>query len=80
MLKKRDVKKDRKDKDKANKLSAEDKQIVKQAKNKKRAQRREDNKEEDDFDVLFKQHKQALLSKLNQKQKGHAFEEIEMSD
>lgn len=51
-------------------------------KNKKRDKRREQAKEEDEFDALFKQHKSVLLKKLaqNQKDGGHAFEEVEMSD
>lgn len=53
---------------------------MKQAKNKKRAKKREEAKEDDEFDALFKQHKQTLLQKLKEKPKGKAFEEIEMSD
>lgn len=77
LLRKRDVKKQ--DKQRV-KMSEEDKQLVRQAKNKKRAKKRDEAKEDDEFDQLFKQHKQTLLKKLQQQKGGPAFEEIEMSD
>lgn len=81
LLKKRDVKKERKEQEKFKvKQNEEDKKLVKQAKNKKRAKKREEAKEDDDFDALFKQHKQALLQKLKEKPTGQAFEEVDMSD
>lgn len=50
-------------------------------KNNKRQKRRDEAKEEDDFEVLFKSHKQALLKKLQETEKGgKEFEEVDMSD
>ena len=46
--------------------SEEDKEIVRQMKNKKRDKRRERANEEDHFDNLFKKYKSSLLKKLDE--------------
>ena len=62
----------------------EDKELIKQAKNKKRDKRREKSKTEDDFDALFKSYEQKLIKRLkldeNTTEKGKPFEEIDISD
>jgi hypothetical protein len=85
LLKKRDEKMQRKEQQKNQKnkpnYSAEDKTIMKQQKNKKRAKRREDARDEDEFDALFSKHKQTILKKLESENKLKSdFEEVEMSD
>lgn len=59
----------------------EDKELIKQAKNKKREKRRDKAKTEDDFDALFKSYEKKLIKKLNLgEEKGTPFEEVDVSD
>ena len=64
--------------------TTEDKELIKQAKNKKREKRRENAKTEDDFDALFKSYEQKLIKRLkldeNVVEKGKPFEEVDVSD
>ena len=71
LLKKRDEKLARKDQPKAtlggkNYQTQEDKEIARQAKNKKRDKRRERATEEDHFDSLFTKYKTNLMKKLDE--------------
>ena len=55
-MKKREEKLQRKERQKANHYTKEDREIMKQAKNKKREKRREAAKEDDEFDEIFKKY------------------------
>ena len=54
---------------------------MKKLKNKKNQVKRERARETDDFDLLLGQYKDKVLKKIGKgQQKGHEFEEVEMSD
>lgn len=74
----------RKEKQKANMYTEEDREIMKQSKNKKRQKRRDAAKEEDDFDEMFKKYQKKLEKKIGDEEKtgkkGNDFEEVDISD
>ena len=84
MLKKRDQKIEDKKQSNKPRYTEEDKELIKQAKNKKREKRRDNAKTEDDFDELFKSYEKKLIKRLNlgeeKDSKGVPFEEVDVSD
>ena len=75
----------RKERQKTNLYTKEDREIMKQAKNKKRAKRREAAKEDDEFDEIFKKYQKKLEKKIDEEEqtrkgKKDDFEEVEVSD
>lgn len=84
ILKKRDEKLADKQQRGKTSYTEDDKELIKQAKNKKREKRRDKVKTEDEFDALFKSYEQRLIKKLNlgedKNEKGAPFEEIDVSD
>ena len=80
LLKKREEKMERKDRQKGSMYTAEDRDIMKQSKNKKRQKRRDEAAEEDEFDSLFKGYKEKLEKKINEEDKKGTKKEPECEE